>query len=222
MSIASDIQQIKSTLPPGVTLVAVSKFHPAEMIEEAYAAGQRVFGESKAQELTAKYEQLPKDIEWHFIGHLQTNKVKYIAPFVSMIHSIDSLKLLQEVDRQAARSGRTIPVLLQIHIAREETKFGLSAEECEELLQSEAFATLRHVTVCGLMGMATNTDDEEQVRSEFRAAHTLFASLKDKYFRGNEAFCRLSLGMSHDYRLALEEGSTMVRIGSLIFGERNY
>ncbi|WP_106830854.1 YggS family pyridoxal phosphate-dependent enzyme [Parabacteroides pacaensis] len=222
MSIASNIQRIKSTLPPGVTLVAISKFHPAEMIREAYAGGQRVFGESKAQELAAKYEELPKDIEWHFIGHLQTNKIKYIASFIHTIQSIDSLKLLQEVDKQAARFNRNIDVLLQIHIAEEETKFGLSMQECEELLQSEVFASLEHITVCGIMGMATNTDNEQQIRKEFHTLYTFFTELKKKYFPDNRVFTQLSMGMSQDYRIAIEEGSTMVRIGSLIFGERTY
>ncbi|MCC8172802.1 MAG: YggS family pyridoxal phosphate-dependent enzyme [Parabacteroides sp.] len=222
MSVASNIRQLKAALPAGVTLVAVSKFHPVEMIREAYEAGQRVFGESKAQELTAKQPRLPDDIEWHFIGHLQTNKVKYIAPFIHTIHSIDSLNLLQEVDKQAARSGRNIRVLLQVHVAAEDTKFGLTPGACEELVRSEAFAACRHVTVCGLMGMATNTDDTGQVRKEFRTLHSLFAMLKERYFRDNPAFTELSMGMSHDYRLAIEEGSTLVRVGSLIFGDRTY
>lgn len=222
MSVASNIRQLKAELPAGVTLVAVSKFHPAETIREAYEAGQRVFGESKAQELTAKQAQLPGDIEWHFIGHLQTNKVKYIAPFIHTIHSVDSLNLLQEVDKQAARSGRNIRVLLQVHVAAEETKFGLTPEACEELVRSEAFAACRHVTVCGLMGMATNTGDTEQIRKEFRTLHSLFVTLKHRYFSDCPAFTELSMGMSHDYRLAVEEGSTLVRVGSLIFGDRTY
>lgn len=222
MSIASNIRRIGSELPPGVKLVAVSKFHPAGMIREAYEAGQRVFGESKAQELTAKQAELPSDIEWHFIGHLQTNKVKYIAPFIHTIHSIDSLGLLQEVDKQAARSNRNIRVLLQVHVAAEDTKFGLTPGACEELVRSGAFAVCRHVTVCGLMGMATNTDDTERIRKEFRTLHSLFEMLKDRDFRDNPAFTELSMGMSHDYRLAVEEGSTLVRVGSLIFGDRTY
>lgn len=222
MNIASHIQQIKSALPEKVTLVAVSKFHPAEMIQEAYDAGQRVFGESKAQELVAKYELLPKDIEWHFIGHLQSNKIKYIIPFIHTIHSIDSLKLLEEVEKQAARHNRNVRVLLQVHIAEEETKFGLDTVECEALLQSETFAACSHITVAGLMGMATNTDDEAQIRKEFSTLRNLFILLKEKYFSNNKTFTELSMGMSNDYRLAVEEGSTMVRIGSLIFGERNY
>lgn len=222
MSIASDIRRIKSTLPDGVTLVAVSKFHPAEMIAEAYAAGQRVFGESKAQELTAKYELLPKDIAWHFIGHLQTNKVKYIAPFIHTIHSVDSLNLLREVDKQAARFNRNIRVLLQIHIAAEETKFGMDAAECEALLQSAAYAACHNVTVCGLMGMATNTDDLARVKNEFHSLHLLFSRLKERYFPNSPSFTEVSMGMSHDYLLAVEEGSTMVRVGSAIFGERAY
>lgn len=222
MSIASNIQQIKSTLPDGVTLIAVSKFQPAEAIKEAYTAGQRVFGESKAQEITIKYELLPKDIEWHFIGHLQSNKIKYIAPFIHTIHSIDSLKLLQEVDKQAARCNRNIRVLLQIYIAEEETKFGLSIAECHELLQSNAFAACRNITVCGLMGMATNTDNECQISKEYHSLHTLFTELKDKYFALNKSFTELSMGMSQDYPIAITQGSTLVRVGSLIFGNRQY
>lgn len=222
MSIASNIRRIESELPPGVKLVAVSKFHPAGMIREAYEAGQRVFGESKAQELTAKQAQLPGDVEWHFIGHLQTNKVKYIAPFIHTIHSVDSLNLLQEVDKQAARWERNIRVLLQVHVAAEDTKFGLTPQACEDLVRSEAFAACRHVTVCGLMGMATNTGDTEQIRREFRTLHSLFGRLKERYFRNDPAFTELSMGMSHDYRLAIEEGSTLIRVGSLIFGDRTY
>lgn len=222
MSITSNIQQIKSALPEGVTLVAVSKFQPAEAIKEAYTAGQRVFGESKAQEIAIKYELLPKDIEWHFIGHLQRNKIKYIAPFIHTIHSIDSLKLLQEVDKEAARCNRNIRVLLQIHIAEEETKFGLSTAECHELLQSESFAACHNITVCGLMGMATNTDDEVQIRKEFHSLYTLFTELKDKYFALNELFTERSMGMSQDYPIAITQGSTLIRVGSLIFGDRLY
>lgn len=222
MSIASNILQLKSTLPAGVTLIAVSKFHPAEAIEEAYAAGHRVFGESKAQEMTAKYEQLPKDIEWHFIGHLQTNKIKYIAPFVHTIHSMDSYKLLQEVDKQAARFNRTIRVLLQVHVAEEETKFGFSPGECLELVRSGALDSLSHLAINGIMGMATNTDNETQIRKEFHTLHALFSELKNGYFSKKELFTELSMGMSHDYALAIQEGSTMIRVGSLIFGDRRY
>lgn len=222
MSIASNIQQIKSVLPERVRLVAVSKFHPAETIEEAYAAGQRVFGESKAQELIAKYEQLPKDICWHFIGHLQTNKVKYIAPFIHLIESVDSLRLLEEIDRQAERAGRKIPVLLQIHVAREAEKFGFHPAECREMLQSGVLASLRNVEVYGLMGMATFTGDKEEIRREFGFLRSLFEEFKRDFFFGGDTFTELSMGMSEDYPLAVEQGSTMVRIGSLIFGTRAY
>lgn len=219
-TITSSIRQLKATLPENVTLVAVSKLHPAGAIEEAYAAGQRVFGESKAQELTAKYEQLPKDIEWHFIGHLQTNKVKYIAPFIHTIQTIDSLKLLQKVDEQAALCGRNIRVLLQIHIALETEKFGFSPDECRELLRSGALSSCQHITICGLMGMATFTDDKAQVLKEFDGLRTLFDAFKRDFFTGNASFSELSMGMSQDYSLAVSAGSTMVRIGGLIFGER--
>lgn len=222
MSIASNIQQLKLALPEGVTLVAVSKFHPAEAIKEAYATGHRVFGESKAQEVTAKYEQLPNDIEWHFIGHLQKNKIKYIAPFIHTIHSIDSLELLKDVNKQALRFNRTIRVLLQIHVAAEETKFGFTPAECLELVQSDALDSLTNLIVGGIMGMATNTENEELIRKEFRMLHTLFTELKNGYYAGKETFTELSMGMSHDYTLAIQEGSTMIRVGSLIFGERQY
>lgn len=220
MNIASHIRRIRSELPQGVTLVAVSKYHPAAAIREAYAAGQRVFGENKAQELAGKYEELPRDIEWHFIGHLQTNKVKYIAPFVHTIESVDSLKLLQEIDRQGLRCGRTIRVLLEVHIAEEETKFGLSPAGCEALLRDGCWRDCRNVRIGGLMGMATHTDDETKVREEFRRLHGLFLRLKETYFPADDFFTELSMGMSHDYRLAVEEGSTLVRIGSAIFGDR--
>lgn len=222
MNIAANIRRVRSELPAGVTLVAVSKFHPAESVGQAYAAGQRVFGESKAQELVGKYEQLPKDIEWHFIGHLQTNKVKYIAPFIHTVESVDSLKLLQEIDRHAARCDRSIRVLLEVRIAEEETKYGLDAAGCEALLRSEERLACRHIVIGGLMGMASNTSCTEQVRDEFRRLHELFLRLKAAYFPADEAFAELSMGMSHDYRLAVEEGSTMVRVGSAIFGERVY
>ena len=218
--IAERIHALTSQLPQGVRLVAISKFHPAEAIAEAYAAGQRLFGESRVQELQAKHEALPKDIEWHFIGHLQTNKVKYIVPYVSLIHGIDSFRLLAEVDRQAERVGRTVGCLLQMHIAREETKFGFSFEECRQLLQEGEWRQLHHVRLCGMMGMATNTDNMQQVEEEFRSLATFFHEVKTTWFAADEAFCELSMGMSHDYRIALEEGSTMVRIGTAIFGER--
>lgn len=222
MSITSNIKQLKASIPAGVTLVAVSKFHPVEALQEAYAAGQRVFGENKAQELLAKEEVLPKDIQWHFIGHLQSNKIKFIAPFIHTIHSIDSAKLLQEVDKQATHYNRNIRVLLQIYIAEEETKFGLSTEECVELLESGILESCTHVTVSGLMGMATNTDDKAQISAEFHKLHMFFKELKTSYFAGKDSFCEISMGMSHDYPLAIAEGSTLIRVGSSIFGERSY
>ena len=220
--IAERIHALTSQLPQGVRLVAISKFHPAEAIAEAYAAGQRLFGESRVQELQAKHEALPKGIEWHFIGHLQTNKVKYIVPYVSLIHGIDSFRLLAEVDRQAERVGRTVGCLLQMHIAREETKFGFSFEECRQLLQEGEWRQLHHVRLCGMMGMATNTDNMQQVEEEFRSLATFFHEVKTSWFAADEAFCELSMGMSHDYPQAIAAGSTLIRVGTYIFGERNY
>lgn len=202
-----------------VRLVVVSKRQPAESILEAYQAGQRIFGENKVQELTQKQNQLPKDIEWHFIGHLQRNKVKFIAPFISLIHSVDSFSLLEEIDKQAQKWNRQIPCLLQVHIAREETKFGFSEEELLELLNSGKPQKLTHVTVAGLMGMASFTSDEEMVRSEFRQLQQLFDKIKNAAIP-NLTMVELSMGMSGDYKIAIEEGSTLVRIGSSIFGER--
>lgn len=206
----------------GAQLVAVSKYHPAEAIREAYDEGQRIFGESHVQELCAKAPSLPDDIEWHFIGHLQTNKVKYIAPFISLIHSVDTLKLLKEIDRQASKCGRTIDCLLQLHIAKEETKFGFLPEEISAILSQNEWKELRNVRIRGLMCMATNTDDEQQIRGEFHEAHAIFEHLKATYFTDNASFNQLSMGMSDDYPIALAEGSTLIRVGSLIFGERNY
>lgn len=220
--IAENIKQVWSELPAGVRLVAVSKFHPAEAIREAYDAGQRIFGESKVQEMTAKHEVLPKDIEWHFIGHLQTNKVKYIAPYVALIHGIDSYKLLAEVDKQAGKAGRVIDCLLQLHVAQEETKFGFLPEECRTMLDEGQWKSLHNVRICGLMGMATNTEDMTQVQAEFRLLRSLFDEFKDRWFANAEWFRELSMGMSHDYHEALAAGSTLVRIGSSIFGERQY
>ena len=222
MSIADNLKQVLAELPQGVRLVAVSKFHPNEAIEEAYQAGQRIFGESKVQEMTAKYETLPKDIEWHFIGPLQSNKVKDIAPFIHTIHSIDSLKLLQEVNKQAAKHDRIIRVLLEIHIAQEEAKHGFSPDECRELLYNLLPEALPYIRICGLMGMATNTDDTSLIKNEFHNVHELFTELKNSVFKGDEYFCELSMGMSHDYPIAIREGSTMIRIGTSIFGEREY
>ena len=220
--ISEQIKSIKASLPEGVRLIAVSKFHPNEAILEAYEAGQRLFGENHVQELTTKHESLPADIKWHFIGHLQTNKVKYIAPFVSLIHGIDTPKLLMVVDKEGAKVGRVIPCLLQIHIATEETKFGFSREECLEMLSSGILSELQHVQICGLMGMATNTDDEVQIRKEFHTLRALFEELKETYFKDAPAFKELSMGMSDDYPIAIEEGSTLIRVGTKIFGERDY
>lgn len=222
MSIADNLKLIQAELPQGVRLVAVSKFHPNEAIEEAYHAGQRIFGESKVQEMTAKYESLPKDIEWHFIGHLQTNKIKYMIPYVALIHGIDSYKLLVEVNKQATKIGRTVNCLLQIHIAQEDTKFGFSPVECKEMLSAGEWKELTHIRICGLMGMASNTNNIEQIKREFRLLHTLFQETKANWFANVNYFQELSMGMSHDYHEAIAEGGTMVRVGSKIFGERNY
>lgn len=216
------IDEIKQTLPEGVSLVAVSKFHPASMIQEAYEGGHRIFGESHVQELVQKYEVLPKDIEWHFIGHLQTNKVKYIAPFVSLIHAVDSEHLLKEIDKQAKKCGRVIPVLLQVHVAKEETKFGFLPDELLAFMESGVWKQFENVSICGLMCMATNTDDASQIATEFEQARKLFLHIKEQYLNGSSAFCECSWGMSDDYLIAIKHGSTMVRIGSLIFGERVY
>lgn len=221
-NIGERLHEIKSNLPETVRLVAVSKFHPVEAIQEAYAAGQRLFGESRAQELVPKQESLPKDIEWHFIGHLQENKVRFIAPFVSLIHSVDSLKLLREIDKQGAKCGRVIPCLLEIFVAQEETKYGFTMKECEDLLQSAALEELSHVEIRGIMGMASLTEDEQQIRAEFGALHTFFEKIRREVNLPNVHLCELSMGMSHDYIIAVEEGSTMVRIGTTIFGERVY
>ena len=222
MMIAEKLQQVKATLKPGVRLVAVSKFHPAEALQEAYDAGQRIFGESHVQELVAKQEALPKDIEWHFIGHLQTNKVKYIAPFISLIHSVDSVKLLKEIDKQAAKAERVVDVLLQVHVAKEETKFGFTPDELLDMLATEEWKTLQHVRLAGLMAMATNTDDTAQIAREFDTVSQLFAVVKERFFATEPAFREISMGMSGDYLIAQEHGSTMVRIGTTIFGQRNY
>ncbi|TGE28029.1 YggS family pyridoxal phosphate-dependent enzyme [Hymenobacter metallicola] len=203
-------------------LVAVTKTHPVAVLQEAYDAGGRLFGENKVQELVAKQPELPADIEWHLIGHLQTNKVKYIASFVHTIQSVDSLKLLQEIEKQAAKHNRVIQCLLQFHIAAEETKFGLSLPEAEEILQSPAYQAMRHVQLTGVMGVATNTDDEQQLRHEFGLLRSYFEQLQARYFADQPAFKEISMGMSSDYRLALAEGSTLIRVGSAIFGARNY
>jgi len=218
--IAENLKNVKSKIPDGVTLVAVSKTKPASDIELLYNEGQRVFGENKVQELVDKYEVLPKDIEWHLIGHLQTNKVKYIAPFVSLIHSIDSFKLLKEVDKEAKKQNRIVNCLLQFHIASEDTKFGFSIDEVKDLLSSNEFVEMQNVSIVGVMGMASFTDDEEEVRNEFRTLESYFNVLKSHYFKFNVNFKEISMGMSGDYEIAIEEGSTMVRVGSSIFGTR--
>ena len=217
-----NLQAVKEQMRPGVTLVAVSKFHPAPLIEEAYRQGQRIFGESRVQELQAKHEALPADIEWHFIGHLQPNKVKYIAPYISLIHAVDSERLLSEIEKQGAKYQRVIPCLLELHLAEEETKYGFSPEACSEMLERGAWRELKHVQIAGLMCMATQTDDEAQVRREFHTALTLWQEYKQKYFAHDDAFKHRSWGMSHDYHIAMDEGATLVRIGTAIFGEREY
>lgn len=221
-TIHQNLQRVLSSLPNGVRLVAVSKFHPIESLREAYESGQRIFGESKVQEMTQKYEALPKDIEWHFIGHLQTNKVKYIVPYVTLIHGVDSFKLLSEINRQGEKNGRVISCLLQMHVAREETKFGFSLNECRQMLAEEEWKKFTHVKICGIMGMASNTDDENLVRDEFKTLHDIFCEIQQKHFSTDEDFKELSMGMSHDYPWAVEEGATLVRVGSMIFGDRNY
>lgn len=214
------IRSITSQLPEGTRLVAVSKFHPAEAVRGAYDAGCRIFGESHVQELREKQQILPEDIEWHFIGHLQTNKVKYIAPFVSLIHAIDTPHLLREVEKQAAKCGRVIPCLLQLHVAQEETKFGFTPDECMEFLSEGEWRQMTHVRLSGIMCMATNTDDEEQIRGEFRRANDFFLKAKEQFFADADSFCECSMGMSDDWKIAVSEGSTLIRVGTAIFGPR--
>lgn len=221
-NIKGHLHEVLASLPDGVRLVAVGKYHPCEDIMAAYDAGQRIFGENHVQELAKKQPVLPQDIEWHFIGHLQTNKVKYIAPYITMIEAVDSFKLLREIDKEAAKNERVIDVLLELHIAAEETKYGLTTDACRQLLADGAWRDLQHVRICGLMMMASNVDDEQQIRSEFRIAHNLFDELKAQYFADAPWFCERSWGMSHDYLIAIEEGSTMVRVGTTIFGPRVY
>jgi len=213
-------QLIAEIKPFNAKLIAVSKTKPAEDILQFYNIGEKIFGENKVQEMVSKYEALPKDIEWHLIGHLQTNKVKFIAPFVSMIHSVDSLKLLQEINKHAKKNNRIIDCLLQIFIADEETKFGLSKEELLQLLSSKEFSLLKNIHICGLMGMATNTDDEKKISNEFQQLKNLFDEVKQKYFESESSFKELSIGMSSDYKIALQHGATLIRVGSIIFGER--
>ncbi|MGS4347157.1 YggS family pyridoxal phosphate-dependent enzyme [Myroides odoratus] len=220
--IAENLKRIKADLPTGVELVAVSKTKPNAAILEAYEAGQRVFGENKIQEMTDKYEALPKDIAWHMIGHVQRNKVKYMAPFVTLIHAVDSLRLLVEIDKQAKRNNRVISCLLQLFIADEETKFGLSEDELLELLDSEEFKSLQHIKIQGLMGMATFTENQDQIKQEFSTLQSIFEKVQTYNHLPNVACDTLSMGMSNDYPIAIACGSTMIRIGSTIFGERNY
>ena len=220
--VKGNLKRVLADLPQGVRLVAISKYHPNEYIEAAYEEGHRIFGESHEQELRQKVETLPKDIQWHFIGHLQTNKVKYIAPYITMIEAVDTLKLLKEIDKQAAKNERIIDVLLELHIAEEETKYGLTPDACRQLLADGEWRALEHVRICGLMMMASFVDDEQQIRSEFRIARNLFDELKTQYFADKDYFCERSWGMSHDYPIAVEEGSTMVRVGTSIFGPRVY
>ena len=222
MSVASEIERFTDELPANVRLVAVSKFHPVEKLMEAYSAGQRIFGESRVQELVQKAQEMPADVQWHFIGHLQTNKVRALLPHVSLIHSVDSERLLDCIDKEAERIGRTVDVLLQIHVAQEEAKFGFTLQEITQLANSGKLTAMSHVRVVGVMAMATNTDDDAEIRREFAEAHHVFYTLKEGCFFGDEHFCELSMGMSDDYRLAIAEGSTMVRIGTTIFGAREY
>ena len=220
MTIANNINQIRTSIPAGIKLVAVSKTKSNEAIMEAYEAGQRIFGENKVQELVRKWESLPKDIEWHFIGHLQSNKVRSIAHFIAMIHSVDSYKILETIDIEAARAGRVIPCLLQFHIASEESKFGFSDEEANQMLSSDNLSDLKHVAISGVMGMASFTEDAVLIKKEFSTLQNIFQNLKADFFKGNNNFSEISMGMSHDYHYAIENGSTMIRVGNTIFGER--
>ena len=220
--VKGNLRQVLSRLPQGVQLVAISKYHPNEYIEVAYAEGQRVFGESHEQELKLKHQTLPKDIKWHFIGHLQTNKVKYIAPYIDMIEAVDSLKLLKEIDKQAEKCNRIIDVLLELHIAEESTKYGLTLDQCRELLADGEWRQLQHIRICGLMAMASFTDDHDQIRREFTTASYFFDEIKQQYFSDAPWFCERSWGMSDDYPIAVDCRSTMVRIGTTIFGPRIY
>lgn len=222
MSIAQNIERITAQLPQGVKLVAVSKFHPIERLQEAYAAGQRIFGENRAQELAAKAPQMPSDVEWHFIGHLQKNKVRMIMPWASTIQSIDSTELLQLVNKEAARIDRHVNILLQLHVAKEQTKSGFTIEEVLKAASEGAFSNLSNVTITGMMAMATFTSDIEQVASEFEQVHDTFVKLRDNYFAGDERFKEISMGMSNDWPIAVQHGATLVRIGTDIFGQREY
>jgi pyridoxal phosphate enzyme (YggS family) len=222
MTIAENLENIKLNLPDRVKLVAVSKTKSEDQILEAYQCGQRRFGENKVQELVSKWQALPKDIEWHFIGHLQTNKVKQLIPFVTLIHGVDSYKLLEAIDREAKKINRVVPVLLEFHIAREESKFGLTLTEAEEMIQAASKGKLENIAISGVMGMATFTDDTVQINSEFEFLHQVFVTLKEKYFSQTPGFSEISMGMSDDYPIAVSQGSTLIRVGSKIFGSRNY
>ena len=222
MSIAQNIQEIRKNIPANVSLVCVSKFHPENAVMEAYKAGERIFGESRVQELMEKQPNLPADIQWHFIGHLQTNKIRYVVPFVSLIHGVDSFKVLREINKQAEITGRVVHCLLQVHIADEETKFGFTTGELKEMLDSDEFSKLKNIEIDGLMGMATLTNDTSKIRHEFRSLKNLKDEIKQLYFAHNKSFNELSMGMSDDYKIAIEEGSTMIRIGTSIFGTREY
>jgi pyridoxal phosphate enzyme (YggS family) len=220
MNIPENIRNLKNLLPPHVSIIAISKTKSTDEIMEAYHEGHRMFGENKVQEIIAKQPLLPADIQWHFVGHLQSNKVKYLAPFVSMIHSVDSMKLLEIINKEAVKNDRIIPCLLQVHISSEDSKFGLTEREINEMLASEAYADLDSIRIAGVMGMATYTNNEGQIRSEFGSLREIFQRLKNLYFQGSEYFREISMGMSGDYRIAIEEGSTMIRVGTLIFGAR--
>lgn len=222
VDVAKNLSKVLEQLPEGVSLVAVSKFHPKEYIEAAYQAGQRIFGESHEQELRVKVEELPKDILWHFIGHLQTNKVKYVAPYISMIEAVDTLKLLKEINKQAAKCGRVIDVLLELHIAEEATKYGFSIDDCRNMLKAGEWKQLANVRICGLMMMASNVDDENQIAAEMNQAADFFDEVKRDYFADTDYFRERSWGMSQDYRVAVRCRSTMVRVGTYIFGPRVY
>lgn len=220
--IKSNFEKIKQKLPDNVLLVAVSKTKPVDLIMQAYNLGYRTFGENKVQELREKYEQMPKDINWHMIGHLQSNKVKYIAPFVTLIHAVDSFKLLKTINKEAQKNKRVINFLFQLHVAKEESKFGMSCEELETMINSDEYKELKNINPCGLMAMATNTPDKNIVREEFKQVKKCFEYFKEKYFKDKSDFKELSMGMSQDYEIAIEEGSTMIRLGSILFGAREY
>lgn len=220
--VAKNLHEVIDTLPPNVRLVAISKYHPKEFIESAYAEGQRIFGESHEQELSQKQHLLPSDIKWHFIGHLQTNKVKFIAPYISMIEAVDSLKLLKEINKQALKYNRVIKCLLELHVAAEETKYGFTFEACRELLTGSEWRTLTNIQICGIMMMASNVDNEDQIRKEMLLARDFFFEIKRDFFCNVDYFCERSYGMSHDYKIAIECDSTMIRVGSRIFGPRVY